>query len=110
MVMHTDMRYQVVRHRRLRSVPPIDNLYMATTDEVAGLTGIGESALLGVYRSTNVTIKGLTFLGVISTQRQPAEGHRHLLRLRRGFKREVALGLCQWQFRWLPYQWLLVRR
>ena len=41
------------------SVPPIDNTAMAGDPNA---TSDNEVALLGVYRSTNVTVKGLAFL------------------------------------------------
>lgn len=56
-----DMQYKNYTGNVDASDPPIDNSYMAT--EQAGYTAITESALLGVYRSTNVTIRGLAFLG-----------------------------------------------
>jgi hypothetical protein len=44
--------------------PPIDNSSMA--DEQGGY-GDSELAHLGIYRSTNVTIRGLAFLGNFTT-------------------------------------------
>ncbi len=61
-----DMRY--ILFTPLNTDPPIDNTFMnGVPPEVAGLTGIGESALLGIYRSTNVNVKGIAFLGAILT-------------------------------------------
>jgi hypothetical protein len=54
-----DMDYSHFDGTLATSVPPIDNTAMAADPHP---TGPGEWALLGIYRSTNVTIKGLAFL------------------------------------------------
>lgn len=59
-----DMRYNLFGSTVI-SDPPINNTYMAA--ERPGLTGTGESAILGIYRSTNVNIRGLAILGKILT-------------------------------------------
>jgi hypothetical protein len=55
-----NMEYTTYDGTLAKSDPPINNTFMAT--ELCGY-GDDERALLGVYRSTNVNIRGLAFLG-----------------------------------------------
>lgn len=59
-----DMQYKLYNGTVEASDPPIDNSFMFA--EQSGYTSITESALLGVYRSTNVMIRGLAFLGAFT--------------------------------------------
>ena len=56
-----NMEYTKYAPTNIVSEPPIDNSFMKT--EQGGFSS-SERALLGVYRSTNVNIRGLAFLGV----------------------------------------------
>jgi len=56
-----NMEYTKYAPTNIVSDPPIDNSFMK--NERGGYNSI-ERALLGVYRSTNVNIRGLAFLGV----------------------------------------------
>jgi hypothetical protein len=60
-----DMAYEAYDGTTFTSDPPIDNTAMAT--DRSGY-GHDELALLGLYRSTNVTIRGLAFLGTLTPQ------------------------------------------
>ena len=67
-----NMEYTTYDGTLATSDPPINNAFMAT--ELCGY-GNDERALLGVYRSTNVNIRGLAFLGGIPNVRWLHEGH-----------------------------------
>ncbi len=58
-----DMNYCGYDGTTATSIPPINNTSMA--DERAGY-GDSERALLGIYRSTNVTVRGLAFLSTFN--------------------------------------------
>jgi len=58
-----DMAYEAYDGTLIASDPPINNTAMAT--DRSGY-GHDELALLGVYRSTGVTIRGLAFLGTLT--------------------------------------------
>jgi len=57
-----DMGYTSFDGTPARSLPPIDNTIMAA--ERPGYDPELEFAILGIYRATNVTIRGLAFLAM----------------------------------------------
>jgi hypothetical protein len=64
-----DMAYETYDGTLATSDPPINNTSMAL--DRSGY-GHDERALLGIYRSTNVNVKGIAFLGAISSLDGPS--------------------------------------
>jgi hypothetical protein len=64
-----DMAYEAYDGTLATSDPPIDNTTMAL--DRSGY-GHDERALLGIYRSTNVNVKGIAFLGTLASVDGPS--------------------------------------